>query len=350
MLGSAQTNTFCTQLPCLCGIRRCVCIGSYFQCSVFIRPRHNPAKFSGNGSIHSLNSAIINIAGRTIKGNNIAFMIFLTCQREFLILFIHIDCRAAGYTASAHTSGYNCSMAGHTASDGQDALCRFHAFNVFRRSLKTYQYDFLTSCSPCFCIFSSKYNLTTCSARCCCQCFCNGLGRFQRICVKLRMQQGIQISRINHGYRFFLGNHAFIHQITGNLQSRFGCSLTASGLQHIQMLVLNGKLHILHISVMIFQFIADSHKLFKHFRHRIFKLCNRLRCTHTGYHIFALSVHQKFAHQLLLAGCRIPCKCNTCSGSLSHIAKRHHLYIDSRTPGIGNVIVTTIYIGTGIVP
>ena len=53
---------------------------------------------------------------------------------------------------------------------------------------------------------------------------------------------------------------------------------------------------------------------------------------------------------MLLSCRRITGKCNTGSGCLTHITKCHHLYVYSSSPGIWDIVVTTIYIGTRIVP
>ena len=63
------------------------------------------------------------------------------------------------------------------------------------------------------------------------------------------MKQCVKVSRVDHGNSFFLCTHAFIHQVACDLQSSLSGSLAVSGLQHVQLAVLYGKLHILHVSV-----------------------------------------------------------------------------------------------------
>ena len=125
------------------------------------------------------------------------------------------------------------------------------------------------------------------------------------------MQQSVKIPRIDHGYCLLLGNHSFVYQITRNLQCGLCSTLTISRLQHIQMTILDRKLHILHISVMILQSIADLCELLVYFRHNFLQLCDLLRRTYTGYDVLALCIHQEFTHQMLLTGRRVTGKCNT---------------------------------------
>ena len=53
---------------------------------------------------------------------------------------------------------------------------------------------------------------------------------------------------------------------------------------------------------------------------------------------------------MLLTCSRITGKCNTGTGGLAHVAECHHLYVDSSAPGIGNIIVTAVYISSRVVP
>ncbi len=49
-------------------------------------------------------------------------MEFLSCQRKLLILLVHSDVAASGYTACTHSTCNNGCMACHTAADSQDTL------------------------------------------------------------------------------------------------------------------------------------------------------------------------------------------------------------------------------------
>ena len=59
-------------------------------------------------------------------------MEFLASQSEFLVLLIHGDVAASGYTAGSHTTSNNCCVRCHTAANSQDTLCGLHTSDVFR--------------------------------------------------------------------------------------------------------------------------------------------------------------------------------------------------------------------------
>ena len=66
--------------------------------------------------------------------------------------------------------------------------------------------------------------------------------------------------------------------------------------------------------------------------------------------ILTLSIHQKFAVQLVFTGARITGEGNPGSAVIAHIAKYHHLYVDCRTPASRNIIHFTIENSTRIIP
>ena len=164
------------------------------------------------------------------------------------------------------------------------------------------------------------------------------------------MQQGVQVTRIDHLDSLLLVDHSLVNQVTCDLKSSLGSSLAVTGLKHVQLAVLDSELHILHVSVMVFQLVADRNELIVNFRHNLFQLCDLLRSADTCNHVLALCVHQELTHQLLLAGSRVTGKCYAGSGGLAHVAECHHLNVHCGTPGIRDIVVAAVYVRTGVVP
>ena len=53
---------------------------------------------------------------------------------------------------------------------------------------------------------------------------------------------------------------------------------------------------------------------------------------------------------MLLTCSRITGKCNAGAGGLAHVAEGHHLYVYGSTPGIGDIVVAAVYVGSWVVP
>ena len=77
------------------------------------------------------------------------------------------------------------------------------------------------------------------------------------------MQQGVEVTGLDHSDSLLLVDHAFVDQVAGDLQSSRSGTLTVTGLQHVQLAVLNGELHILHVAVVVLQDLADVLELLK---------------------------------------------------------------------------------------
>ena len=114
--------------------------------------------------------------------------------------------------------------------------------------------------------------------------------------------------------------------------------------------MLNGKLHILHISVVILQSLANLVKLFECLRELVSHLVDVHRSTNTCYNVLTLCIGQELTEQALLTGSRVTGKCNTGTTVITHVTESHGLYVYSGTPGIRDIVVAAVYVCTGIVP
>ena len=65
------------------------------------------------------------------------------------------------------------------------------------------------------------------------------------------MQQGVQGAGIDHGHGLLFVDHPLVHQVAGDLEGSGRGALAVAGLQHVELAVLHGELHILHIVIVI---------------------------------------------------------------------------------------------------
>ena len=56
----------------------------------------------------------------------------------------------------------------------------------------------------------------------------------------------------------FFVDHALVHQVAGDLQRGGGGALAVAGLEHVELAVLDGELHVLHVAVVVLQRVADA--------------------------------------------------------------------------------------------
>ena len=241
-------------------------------------------------------------------------------------------------------------MRGHAAADGQDALSGLHAGDVLGRGLQTDQNHLLAGSLPGLGILSGEDDLAAGGSGGSAQAAANGGGSLQRLGVELGMQQRVQVAGVDHQDGFRLGLVTLGHQIHGDLQGGGSGTLAVTGLQHVQLAVLHGELHILHIVVVVLQNPANLLELVECLGELVRHLRDGHGGTDTGHHVLALGVGQELAHQLLLAGGGVTGKGNAGAAVVTHVAESHGLHIDSGAPGIGNVVVPAVNIGAGVVP
>ena len=274
---------------------------------------------------------------------------------EGLSLFVDLDLvvvAAAGDAAGAHTTSNNGCVAGHAAADGQDALRNLHTDDVLRRGLQTDQNDLLhlAGLDLLLCFLSSEDDLAAGGTGRSCQTLADDLGCLQGSGVELGMQQGIQLLGLHAQDSLLLGDHALVHQITCDLQSGLSGALAVTGLQHVQVAVLDGELHILHIAEVVLQTGRDLNELIVHLRHLILQVADGGRSADAGDDVLALCVDQVLAHQLLCAGGGVTGEGDAGAGTVAGVAECHLLHVDSGAPLVGDLVHLTINVCTGVVP
>ena len=101
---------------------------------------------------------------------------------------------------------------------------------------------------------------------------------------------------------------------------------------------------------MVLQLHCKIDKLLVAVRKVFLKLGDRLRSTNTGNNVLALCVDQVLTKDTLLTCGRVTCKRNTCTGCLTLVTEYHCLYVYCGTPVARNIVHTTVYDGTRVVP
>ncbi len=113
---------------------------------------------------------------------------------------------------------------------------------------------------------------------------------------------------------------------------------------------MDGKLHVLHFTVVILKLLIDIYQFLIDFRHFFCQICDGMGCADTRYNVFTLGVHEILAVKDVFTGGRITCKGNACTGVVTHVTKDHRLNVYSCTPIMGNVVDLTITNSPGGIP
>ena len=164
------------------------------------------------------------------------------------------------------------------------------------------------------------------------------------------MKKGVKVSGIDHCNSFLLGSHSLINEVTSDLESSLSGSLSVSGLKHIELAVLNGELHILHVSVVLLEGSAYVLELCECLGELLFHLGDVHRSSYTCNNVLALCVGKELTEEALSAGSGITGESNTGTAIVTHVTECHGLNVNCGSPRIRDIIVTAVYVSTRVVP
>ena len=259
---------------------------------------------------------------------------------------------AARDAAGAHAAGDDSSVAGHTAANGQDTLGDLHADDVLGAGLETDQDDLLPGIvlDLLLGVLSREDDAAAGRSRRSGQALTNCLGSLQGSGIELRVQQGVELLGLNAQDSGLFIDNALVHQVAGDLQSSLGGTFAVTGLQHEELAILDGELHVLHIFVVVLEAGCDLNELIVDLGHLLMQLADGRRSTDTGDDVLALGVDQVLAHQLLLAGSGVTGEGNASAGTHAGVTESHLLHVDGSAPLVGDLVHLTINVGAGVVP
>ena len=355
MLGTAQTDALGTHVNSVLSVLRVISVGHDLHLTVGVSPAHEALEVGVLGGSNGSNLALVDVAGGAVDAHPVTLVEGAAVDGDDLGVIVDgntVVVAAAGDAAGAHTTGNNGSVAGHTAADGQDALRDLHADDILGAGLQTDQNDLLPSIvlDLLLCILSREDNAAAGRSRRSSQTLADSLGSLQGSGIELGMQQGVELLGLNAQHSGLLGDNALINEVAGDLQSSLRGTLAVTGLQHEELAILDGELHVLHILVVVLEAGSDLNELIVNLGHLLMQLADGRRSTDTGNDILALSIDQVLAHQLLLAGSGVTGESNAGAGAHAGVTEGHLLHVDSGAPLVGDLVHLTIHIGAGVVP
>ena len=164
------------------------------------------------------------------------------------------------------------------------------------------------------------------------------------------MQQLVERGGIDALDGLLPGDQALGGHVHCDLEGRFGGALAGAGLQHPELAVLDGELHVLHVAVVALQQVEVGLQLREGAGHDLLErrrfgmrldaglLGDVLRRADAGHHVFTLCIHKELAVELLRARGRVAGEGNAGGRGVTHVAEHHGLDVDRRAPVFGDVV------------
>ena len=233
---------------------------------------------------------------------------------------------------------------------GEDALGSDHAGQVVRGGLPTNENGVATLSGSLNSVGSGEDNLAHGSARACVQTASEHI--VVGVLIELRMEELIELRRLDAADCLFLGDEAFLLHVDGNLKSGSSGTLANAGLEHPELALLDGELDVHHVAEVV---LKDDEHLFelgagllKAFD--VLELGNGAGVADAGDDVLALSVDQVVAIEFLGAVSRVAGEGNARSRRVALVAEDHALNVDCGAHVVVDLVLLTVKNGAGVVP
>ena len=164
------------------------------------------------------------------------------------------------------------------------------------------------------------------------------------------MQQLIQLVRFNAQQRLLLGDDPLVHQVGGHLQRGGRGAFAVAGLQQEQLAVLDGELHVLHVTVVGLHAVHRVDELVVGLGQHLTHLRERPRGADASHHVLALGVDEELAVEFLGARRRVAGEAHAGGGVVTAVAEDHLHDVDGGAEVGGNVVGAAVNLGARILP
>ena len=165
-----------------------------------------------------------------------------------------------------------------------------------------------------------------------------------------RTQQLVERLGLHPAQRLFLGDQLLVDHLHRDAHAGEAGALPVAALQHVELLVLDGELDVLHVLVVLLELLADVEQLLVGLREHLAELFDLLRRADAGDDVLALRVHQELAVEHVLAAGRIAREADAGGRVAALVAEHHGLDVDGRPPLHRDVVQAAVEIGAVVAP
>ena len=123
---------------------------------------------------------------------------------------------------------------------------------------------------PLLSVVSMEYDLTASSTRRCRKTLCDNLCLRESELIEYGVQKFVELLRLTTKNSSLLVNHTLVEKVHGNLNHSSTSTLAVTCLEEPKLALLNGKLHVLHIAIVLLELVLKCVKFLIKLRHSLF--------------------------------------------------------------------------------
>ena len=166
--------------------------------------------------------------------------------------------------------------------------------------------------------------------------------RFQRLLVDLgvddRVEEALDVFGLDAHDGFFFGDQFLVGHVHGHLECGGGSALAGARLEHVELAVFDGELHVLHVAIVFLKFYSNFFELAVDLGHDALHLGEVHRRADAGDDVFALGVDEVVAVEDLLAGAGVAREADAGAGIVAGVAEDHLHDVDGGAEEAGDFL------------
>src|SRR5581483_3893170 len=288
------------------------------------------------------------LSGGAVDGDHVAFVHGDGSGGEALALFVHVYRFGADHAWLADTASDDGGVARGAAGAGEDALRSNHPSVVFGVGFGPYQDDPLPGLAPFFRGVGAEDGLPGRRAG-------GGVGAagddvVLGVGIDTRVQQLVDLLGLDPQDGLLLGDEAFVQHVDRDLDRRLRPPLAGAGLKHEQPSTLDGEFHVLDVAIVLLEPVGDGLELRVDVRQVALEGGDGLRRADARDDVFALSIQQVLAVELLLACRGIARERYAGAGVVAHVPEHHGLHVHRGAEAMRDVVVVAVGNSSVVVP
>ena len=300
VLGAAEADALRAQLARAPGILRRVGVRPHAEPAPRVGPAPNLGERVSELGRDQGQGAEDDVARATVERDLVARAHGHVAQHERPGDLVDPSPLDAGDAGLAHPPRDDCGVRRHAAVGRQHALCVDHPVDVVRRRLVAHEHDGLARRAPARRVVGAEARGADRGAR---------RGRQTmpdhgalRVGVEPRVQELVELRRIDPPDRLGLVDHALVHELARDPHGRLRGPFARAGLQDVELASLDRELDVLHVTVVSLEQRDDAHELVERLGQHGLHPRDRLGRADAGDDILALGVAQELAVEHGLAG------------------------------------------------
>ena len=223
-------------------------------------------------------------------------------------------------------------MRRNAAAGCEDAFRGEHALEIVRAGFGTAQDDLAPAFRFGVGVFRCEHDSAAGGAGAGRQAVGQWLGIGKRRGVEHRREQRVDGVGGNLGQRGLAVEQTFVVHFHRDAHGRQAGAFAVARLQHVELVVLDGELEVLHVEEVRFELGAHALQFIVDRRHVAGQFGDGLRRAHPGHHIFALGIDQVLAVKCFFAAGRIAGEGDAGGAIGAAVAEYHGLDVDRGAP------------------